>query len=452
MKFRRSALVALLVPCVLVANSSLGAAAAAPGAESASVDPLRLTIAEAITTALSAGTQAQLARSGEARAEVARREALGAILPQVDARLQQYSESVNLQTFGFTIPGFPPVVGPFRVTDAQLTAKMQLVNLAALRGLQSRTVGVRASRLEVEQAENDVALSVARLYLLLARADAQVVSRSADVDLFTTLSRVAGDQLTAGSGTRLDVAQADVQLARARQALLGAQTDRESARIALLEAMGADASREVVPAETLAVPAAREDVATALARARAQRPDLQALAQQERAAELLLAAQRDRRLPSLALEAQGDYSGNHADDLLWTRRIAAVASVPLLRGDLATAIARAKLDLEDARTRRTAGERAAEQEVRTAVLALDNANARAAVAAEGADVAGQALTIARDRREAGYGSPVEVDRAEDAYRQAHEDVIAARADAALAWYALEHATGDIRAMFASGGP
>src|SRR4029079_2158704 len=138
MKFRRSALVALVVPCVLLAATSLGAAAAAPGAESASADPLRLTIADAVTAALSAGTQAQLARSGEARAEVARREALGAILPQVDARLHPYSESVHRQTLGCTIPGFPPVVGPFRVTDAQLTAKMQLWNLAALRGLQSR--------------------------------------------------------------------------------------------------------------------------------------------------------------------------------------------------------------------------------------------------------------------------------------------------------------------------
>ena len=45
-------------------------------------------------------------------------------------------------------------------------------------------------------------------------------------------------------------------------------------------------------------------------------------------------------------------------------------------------------------------------------------------------VAEEALTIARDRRSAGYGSPVEVDRAEDVYRQAHEDLIAAQADAA----------------------
>ena len=52
-----------------------------------------------------------------------------------------------------------------------------------------------------------------------------------------------------------------------------------------------------------------------------------------------------------------------------------------------------------------------------------------------------ALQIARDRRSAGYGSPVEVDRAEDTYRQAHEDLIAARADASAAWIEVQRAMG-----------
>jgi outer membrane protein TolC len=71
------------------------------------------------------------------------------------------------------------------------------------------------------------------------------------------------------------------------------------------------------------------------------------------------------------------------------------------------------------------------------------------VATENVKVAEDALQIARDRRQAGYGSPVEVDRAEDAYRQAHEDLIAAQADAAMAWYSLQHATGGIRSLFGS---
>lgn len=415
----------------------------------ATPNPLSLTIAGAIRMALSEGAQARLARTGEARAEIARREALDAMLPQANANLLRYNQSINLQTFGFTLPGLPPIVGPFNVTDAQVTAAMQLFNLAALRAYQARTAGLKASRYDVERAENDVAAAVARLYVLVARADAQVHSREADVRLFTELARVTNDELTAGTGTRLDVAQSNVQLARARQALLSARNDRETARLALLNTIGADEGADVILSDALTTPATAPETGAAITAARERRPDLRALEIQERSAELLVDAQRDRRLPSVSLDFQGDYSGNHSSDLLWSRRIAAMASVPLFRGDINAAIARAKLDLEDIRTRRHAAERDVEQEVRSSLLTVQNVNARVAVAAENVKVAEEALTIARDRRSAGYGSPVEVDRAEDVYRQAHEDLIAAQADAAMAWYSLQHATGDIRTLFSA---
>jgi outer membrane protein TolC len=413
----------------------------------ATPNPLPLTIAGAIRMALSEGTQARLARTGEERARIAQREALDAMLPQANANLLRYNQSINLETFGFTLPGLPPIVGPFNVTDAQVTAAMQLFNIAALRAYQSRKAGLNASRYDVERAENDVAAAVARLYVLVARSEAQVNARTADVKLFTELARVANDELKAGTGTRLDVAQANVQLARAQQALLSARNDRETARLALLNAIGADESTDVILSDALKAPSNVPDGATAIAKAREQRPDLKALEIQEQAAQLFVDAQRDRRLPSVSLDFVGDYSGNRTTDLLWSRRIAAMASMPIFRGDINSAIARAKVDLEDIRTRHHAAQRDVEQEVRSSLLTVQNANARVAVAAENVNVAEEALTIARDRRSAGYGSPVEVDRAEDLYRQAHEDLIAAQADAAMAWYSLQHATGDIRSLF-----
>jgi outer membrane protein TolC len=434
------------LPFLFVFGTSIAAAQTAPPPPPS--NPLPLTVAGAVRMALSEGAQARLARSGEARARIARQEALDAMLPQANANLLRYNQSINLQTFGFSIPGQPPVVGPFNVTDAQLTGAMQLFNLAALRAYQARTAGVEASRYDVERAENDVAAAVARLYLLVARADAQAASRQADVKLFTELARIANDELQAGTGTRLDVAQGNVQLARGRQALLVARNDRETARLALLNAIGADQSADVVLIDALSSPPVAIDAAAAIAAAHQRRPDLKALETEERAAKLLVDAQRDRRLPSVALDFQGDYSGNRTTDLLWSRRIAAMASVPIFRGDITAAIARAKLDLEDLRTRRSAAESDVEQEVRSSLLAIENANARVAVATENVTVAEEALTIARDRRAAGYGSPVEVDRAEDIYRQAHEDLIGAKTDAAMAWYALQHATGEIRSLFA----
>jgi outer membrane protein len=405
-------------------------------------EPLRLGLQDAVSMALREGTIARLAESQAQRAEIARREALSGLLPQSDARLQRYSESINLATFGFTLPGQPPVIGPFNVYDAQLTATMQLFNLAALRYYQATRAGVEASKWRLRQAQNDVTVSVARLYVTVQRADAQVASREASVKLFEQLARVANDEFEAGTGTRLDVAQANVQLARAREALLRAQNDRESARIALLGAIGADQSADII-LTPLTTPETAPAVDAALATAREERPELKEAQAAEKAAELTLGSASARRVPHVELNFLGDYAGNTTDEMHSSRRIGAAVAMPLFRGEIPANIARARLELEDVRTRAAAAGRDVEQQVRTTVLSLQNAQARVAVATETAKVAEDALTIARERRAAGYGSSVEVDRAEDAYRQAQEDLIAARADAALAAVQVQYATGTL---------
>lgn len=394
--------------------------------------------------ALSTGTEAQLARSELARANIGVTEALGGLLPQADARVLQTNQSINLATFGFTLPGVPPVIGPFNVTDAQVTANMQLLNLAAIRRYSAVRQELAASKYDVAQAENDVAAAVARFYVLLQRADAQVASRESDVKLFEQLLRVAEDQFHAGTATRLDVDQARIQLARVRQALLAATNDRENARVALLNAIGADESSDIVVTDPLPEHVAETALHASLAAAQRNRPDLQAIDTRIKEARLGVEAARARRLPSLALDLQGDYSGNTINDLHWTRRITGAVSMPVFQTQINANIARAEIQLHDAEIQRDALHRNVEADVRRASLNLAAANSRLALASETAKVAEEALTVARDRQAAGYGSTVEVDRAQDAYRQAHEDLIAARADAAAAEYDLRRATGTMR--------
>jgi len=409
-------------------------------------ETLRLSLHDAVSMALREGTVARLARSQEERATIAQREALSGLFPQSEARITRSNESINLATFGFELPGLPPVIGPFDVVDAQVTAAIQLFNLAALRYYQASRAGAEASRFHFQQAQNDVTVTVSRLYVLVQRADAQVAAREGNVNLFTDLARVAQDEFKAGTGTRLDVAQANVQLARAKEALLRAQNDRQSARLALLNAIGADQSSELVLADPLGPPHVVPAVDAALTTAREQRPELKELHAAEKQAELTLSSARARRVPRVELSFQGDYGGFDTEHLHSSRRIAGAVAMPIFRGDINANIARARLELEDVRTRASSIDRDVEQQVRTSLLSLENAQARVDVASESAKVAEDALTIARERRAAGYGSSIEVDRAEDAYRHAREDVIAAEADAALAYYQLQHATGTIGAL------
>src|SRR5207302_2216027 len=143
------------------------------------------------------------------------------------------------------VQGQPPVVCQYNVTDAQVAAAMQLFNLAAIRHYQALSQGETASRYAMQRAENDVATAVARLYVLAQRASTQIASRQAEVALFERLLKVAQDEFNAGTGTRLDVAQATVQVDRAKQALLVAQNDYRNAVLALLNAIGANEASDV---------------------------------------------------------------------------------------------------------------------------------------------------------------------------------------------------------------
>jgi len=419
---------------------SCGVAALLAFIPTARSETVELGLNDAIARAVRHSAIAELARSAEERARISQNEAFNALLPQGDAKLIRSSNSINLATFGFSLPGLPPVIGPFNVIDGQIVAAAQIFNLAALRHYQALRAGADAGHFAVQQTENELAAATGRLYVLVQRADAQVASREADVKLFQQLARVSTDEFEAGTGTRLDVAQANVQLARARSALLSAQNDRQSAQIALLRAIGENQASDLVLTDALTAPAPPA-TDSAIASAHERRPEIKQLAAQEKAAELGLRAARSRYLPAVALDFQGDFSGNKTNDMHSSRTIAAVASVPLFRTEIRANVERAKLELEDAHIRRTSAEADVEQQVRTSILSMQNAQARVDVAAENVKVAEDALQIARDRRTAGYGSPVEVDRAEDTYRQAHEDLIAARADGAAAWIEVQRAMG-----------
>src|ERR1700737_720222 len=117
-------------------------------------ETLRLSLADAVHRALGEGAQTAPARAAEERARIARSEALSGLLPQADGRILRYNQSINLATFGFTLPGVPPVVGPFNVLAAQIEGAVQLFTPAAIRKYRAVGEGVSASRFETEQAEN----------------------------------------------------------------------------------------------------------------------------------------------------------------------------------------------------------------------------------------------------------------------------------------------------------
>jgi outer membrane protein TolC len=438
-----------LIPFVLVVLgvAAAGASHGQTAAPAPTPPPIRLSLTDAVTQALSDATQEHLATLSVSLAQTRADLALAALRPQANAELRVASDMVNLKTFGFAAPGFPTVVGPFDVVDAHVTAAWDVINFAAKRRYEAARAGVRISEAERRRIENEVAAAVASLYVSVERSRTRIDEIRSNVTLFDKLRQLAFDQQKAGVGTRIDTTRADVQLARQRQALLVAENQRDLAQLALLRAVGGDlGTTDVVLTDDLTKPQEdRPTVQSALLAARQLRPELHTLAAQMRAAELAEKAVRAEKLPHLTLSATGTESGNYVRDLFWTRSLNAVASVPIFTGKrLEQQIVEAQIQRQQLTEQQRDLERQIEQEVRQALLRYDNARSRVELAEQNIKLADDELEIARDRFQSGVATSIEVDNAQTAVAEARDSRVDALADQAQARFDLARATGEIR--------
>ncbi|HSS52880.1 MAG TPA: TolC family protein [Thermoanaerobaculia bacterium] len=449
MRFRTLAVLATLALAVAGgAGAARGAQEPAAGPRSDQAPPvLRLSLAEAIRRALDEGTAAQLATERVGDAEARAQEARSALQPQLSAGGQLSNQTLNLATFGLTLPGVPLVTPPFNVVDVHVTAAMNIIDLAAKRRYQAARAGVHVSEEDRRRTENDVASAVASLYVSVGRSTARIDVIKANVDLFGRLRQIALDQKNAGVGTRLDTTRADVQLSRQQQALLVATNQRNLARLALLRAIGADLGADVVLTDDGTSTAPVPTLPEALAAARQGRPELALLDQRLRTAALTIEAAQAEKYPTVAAQAQGIESGNRVRDLDWSRSVAAVVNVPLFTGHRIEArVSEARSQQQQLLIQKKDTERQIEQEVRQALLNWENARSRVELADQSVKLAEDELEQASDRFKAGVAPSIEVDNAQTSLAAARDTRIDALADESQARYDLSRATGQIRAL------
>lgn len=450
MRFRTLPVLAMLAALTLAVAGGAGAARGeqVPAAGQTPDQPppvIRLSLTEAIRRALDEGTSTQLATERVGDAEARAQEARSALLPQLSAGGQLSNQTLNLATFGLTLPGVPLVTPPFNVVDVHITAAMNIIDLAAKRRYLAARAGVRVSEEDRRRTENEVAAAVASLYVSVSRSTARIDVIKANVDLFGRLRQIALDQKNAGVGTRLDTTRADVQLSRQQQALLVATNQRNFARLALLRAIGADLGADVVLTDDGTSSAPVPTLAAALAAARQGRPELTLLDERLRTAELTIEAAQAERYPTVAAQAQGIESGNRVRDLDWSRSVAAVVNVPLFTGHRIEArVSQARSQRQQLLIQKKDTERQIEQEVRQALLNWENARSRVELADQSVKLAEDELEQASDRFKAGVAPSIEVDNAQTSLSTARDTRIDALADESQARYDLSRATGQIR--------
>lgn len=418
------------------------AALAALASPAAGQTSARLTLKEAIHQGLQHNLRVLVAGTQVQEAEGTRERRLAKLFPR--ARIESFAamQTRNLEAFGISIPGRPPLVGPFSTYDYRVSVDQPLLDLPSYHRWKASERQQQAAQLNYQDIRDLIIRQVAGLYLDAQAAAARVEAAQARVTSAEELHRLAREQHEAGVATGVDVLRAQVELANEQQRLLEARNAAQQTLLVLARAIGADMGTPVELADPLEFKAvAPPEIHAAVASAVNQRPDYLTLQTQQQALVQEEKSNHSRWLPRLSFSGNYGAIGRTPTNVLGTGALQGTVTFDLFdwdrkgeRMEIESRQRRLEHQMADLR-------RGIEQEVREAYLNLQSATEQVTVAREGRQLAERELELARERFQAGVSSNIEVTTAQEALARAQENHILALARHADARVAVARALG-----------
>jgi outer membrane protein TolC len=424
-----------------------------PSGTATSDAPL-ITVVDAIRRALEHNLGVLTADQDLGHAEGARWRALSELLPNINGRITETREKLNLAAFGFggsggpAFPGIPNVVGPFNVFDARVYLSQAVLDFGALNDVRAEAHTVAAARHTYQGARNFVIHVAGNLYIQALAASARAESARAQEATGRALYNQAVDLKQGGLIAGIDVLRAEVQLNTESQRSTASANDFEKAKLQLARVIGLPLGQNFTLDPKLPeLPDPDMTLEQAVERAYTNRPDYQAALERIRSAEAARRAVVGEALPSVKVNADYGTIGLSPGDAQSTFTVIGAVNVPIFQGGRT----RGRLLEADADIRRRHAEAddlkgSIYYDVRTAFLDLQATRQELLVATKARDLAAQQLTQSRDRFAAGVASNIEVVQAQEAVAMADEQYIAARYGYDLAKGALIRGVGATEEM------
>ena len=396
----------------------------------ASDDGLKLTLDKAVSLALKQNTTAQIAVLQAAEAVQDKNIARASLLPQADLQVSDSLRRINLQEqLGSAIPfpGIPGHVGPLNIFNAGPTFGTPVFDLTLWERYRSAREIANASKATSLSTREQVILLVVSQYIGTLRAMATVEASQSRVDLAQALYDQAADLQKEGVGTGIDTLRANVELQNEKQALLVAQTDRDSSLFGLSRLLNLDPHREIALSDSLSFfDTPQPDVNASLDEALATRQEWKALDSQVKAAEHDKRASQDLRLPTLRVDGSWAYEGTRLNNGIPVYNYQASFDLPLFTGGRTHAeIVKSDLQLKVLNEQKADLRNQISLDVKTSLLNLKSARNQVAVATLGVQLAKEEVEQSRDRFKAGVANNIEVIQAQDALARANDNEIAA---------------------------
>ena len=391
---------------------------------------LRLTLDQAVGLALKQNPTAQIAILTAAQSEQDKNIARADLLPQVNARISDEAQKVNLLAqFGGRTPflGFPKTLGPYQVFSAGPTFGGPVFDLTLWRRYQAAQNTMKAGKSNSLSTREQVILLVVSQYIGTLRAVADVQASHSRVELAQALYDQAADLQKEGVGTGIDTLRSNVELQNEKQRLIEAETSRETSLFGLSRLLNLDPRQPIELGDSLSFfDTPQPEMEASLEQALTERQEWKALESQLKAAGYEKKAVQAERLPSLRFDGNFTYLGTSTNTTLPTYDYAATVSLPVFTGGRIHAeIVKADLEIRKLEQQQEDLRNQIALDVKTALLNLNSARNEVQVANLGVQLSREEVDQARDRFKAGVANNIEVIQAQDALSRANDNQIAA---------------------------
>jgi outer membrane protein TolC len=377
--------------------------------------------------------------------------ALSALLPNLTTATSFGVRQNDLKaTIGITVPGHPPVIGPFGVFDTRAYLDQSIFNWESIERARSSAAQVKSAQYSFQNARELIVLVVVSNYLLVIADQSQVESALAQRDTAKALLDQTSDQHKAGLAAAVDVLRSNVELQAREQRLIVARNSLAKQKLVLARAIGLPAGQSFdIATEVVYQPLTTSSLDEALQQAYASRADYKSQTEQVRSAELQKKAASAERYPTLGAVADYGTIGTNFASNHGTVDAAAVLRIPIFQGGRVhgdnlvadSFLSNAKQRLDDLRA-------GIDQEVRDAFLDLQDTAQEVSVEQNAVRLATETLQQSRDRFASGVTDSIEVVQAQESLADANDAYIASLYRYNTAKISLARATGVAESNYA----
>jgi outer membrane protein TolC len=393
----------------------------------ASPTALPLSLEDAVARGLRQNLGGLLSTDAVSGARGERWRELSALLPNLTTATSFGVRQTDLKaTIGITVPGHPPVIGPFGFFDTRAYLDQSVFNWESIERARSSAAQVKSAQYSYKNSRELIVLVVVSNYLLVIADQSQVESALAQRETAKALLEQTTDQKRSGLAAAVDVLRSDVELQAREQRLIVARNNLAKQKLVLARAIGLPAGQTFdITTEIAYQQLTTSTLDEALQMAYTSRADYKSQAEQVRSAELQKKAASAERYPTVSAAADYGAIGTNPASSHGTVNAAATLRFPIFQGGRVhgdnlvadSLLASAKQRLEDLRA-------GIDQEVRDAFLDLQDTAQEVSVEKNAVRLATETLQQSRDRFASGVTDNIEVVQAQESLADANDVYIA----------------------------